>query len=99
MRNSAGKLSDRVHLLRMDQPAFQKPLLGYIGERARKLRRFAGWVGNDHSLVMEVLVAAICNLPAIFDRQSASFAAGFNGGQYAIAIVRVQPTFPKLRIL
>src|SRR5947209_16800228 len=39
VRDPAGQLADRIHLLSLDQLAFERPLLADVGEGARELDR------------------------------------------------------------
>ena len=78
VRDSAGELADRIHLLRLDELAFERSLVGDVGQRARELDRTAVAVLQQHGLVEEVLVAAVGALPAIFDRQPTGLPPGLD---------------------
>ena len=39
VRDAAGQLADRIHLLRLDQLAFERALLGDVGQRAGEFGR------------------------------------------------------------
>ena len=71
MGDAARQLADRIHLLGMDQPAFQHALLADVGQRTGILRCSSRLIRHQHGLVEEMLVAAIGALPAIFDRKPA----------------------------
>src|SRR5947209_4269929 len=68
VRDPAGQLPDRIHLLSLDQLAFERPLLADVREGAREFDRLSVSILEQHRLVEKVLVGSIGALPAIFDR-------------------------------
>ena len=74
MRDPAGQLADRVHLLGLDQLAFERPLLADVGQGSGKLDGTPLRIAKEHGLIEEIFVLAAGALPAIFDRRSPALA-------------------------
>ena len=71
VRDPPSELADRIHFLRLNQPAFERALFGHVGQRAGEFGGSVIGILHQHGLIEEMLVAAIGAFPAIFDRESA----------------------------
>ena len=94
VRDAAGQLADRIHLLRLDQLAFERPLFADVGQRSGELDRIAVEILEQHGLVEEMLVVPVAALPAIFNGRAAGLPPCLDCGKYAVAVVGVEPLGP-----
>ena len=68
VRHAASQLADGIHLLGLNQLAFERSLLANVSQRAGKFDGLAVGVFQQDRLVQEVLVAVVRALPAILYR-------------------------------
>ena len=99
MRDTARQLADGVHLLRLDELAFQRPPLGDVGQRAGEFHCPSARVAEKHRLVVEMLVAAVGTAPAVLDRETAGRPAKGKGALDTLAIILVEAVGPQRRVL
>src|SRR6185503_1484120 len=87
---------DRVHLLRLDQLAFERSLLADVGDRAGELDRMPLRVLEQHRLIEDVLEGPVGALPAVLERHLARFAPCFERRDDLDPVVGMKPLDPHL---
>jgi hypothetical protein len=96
MGDATSQLADRIHFLRLKQPALEHSLLANVGQGAGELGGSILAVLHQHGLVMEMLEAAISALPAILDRKSTALGPLGKGRKNPFSIIGVKATLPKM---
>src|SRR5215467_8063886 len=67
VRDAPSQLSDRIHLLGVDQLAFERTLLRNVGDGSREFHGPAVAIPKQHGLIEEMLVGSVNALPAELD--------------------------------
>ena len=65
--DATGELADRIHLLGLDELAFQQAPFGDIGQGAGIFLRPALGIPQQHRLIVEIPVTAVGAVPAVLD--------------------------------